>query len=62
MGKTIAAKHISVIATLGLLKKPDPLRGSWFQRLKPDKLALILAIDDCHNCRALQMYRRHHNG
>jgi hypothetical protein len=34
----------------GLLKKPDLLRGNWFQRPNPDKLAVILAIDDCHNC------------
>lgn len=34
----------------GFLKKPDPLRGNWFQRPKPDKLAVIVANDDCHNC------------
>jgi hypothetical protein len=34
----------------GLLKKPGPLRGNWFQQPKPDKLAVIMAIDDCHNC------------
>ena len=31
----------------GLLKKPDRLQRSLFQRSKPDKLALFRAIDDC---------------
>jgi hypothetical protein len=35
---------------LGLLKKPDQLQRNLFQRLKPDKLASIRAIDDCYNC------------
>jgi hypothetical protein len=34
----------------GLLKKPNRLQRSLFQRLKPDKLASIRAIDDCYNC------------
>jgi hypothetical protein len=34
----------------GLLKKPDRLRRSLFQRSRVDKLALIRAINDCYNC------------
>ena len=34
-------------AKQGLLKKPDRLQRSLFQRSKPDKLALFRAIDDC---------------
>ena len=38
------------MANGGLLKKPDRFQRSLFQRLKPDKLASIRAIDDCYNC------------
>jgi hypothetical protein len=41
------ATHIIDMSTSGLLKKPDRLQRSLFQRLKPDKLASIRAIDDC---------------
>ena len=34
----------------GLLKKPDRLQRSLFQRSKHDKLAPKRAIDDCYNC------------
>jgi hypothetical protein len=34
----------------GLLKKPDRLQRSLFQRSRADKLASTRAIHDCYNC------------
>ena len=36
--------------TWGLLKKPDRLQRSLFQRWRADKLTSIRAIHDCYNC------------
>jgi hypothetical protein len=42
-------------------KARSTLRGNWLQQPNTGKLAMNMAIDDCHNCWALQMYRKHHN-
>ena len=46
----------------GLLKKPDRLRCSLFQRSGLDKLVKTGAVEDGCNFKTPQMYRKHHNG
>jgi hypothetical protein len=48
--KQFTILRANTLSKWGLLKKPDRLQRSWFQRLRADKLRSIKAIHDCYNC------------